>query len=182
MIRKVNLNMCGIVGLWNLNNEPVSQQVLQRFTDVLTHRGPDGSGFFIDSDANLGLGHCRLAIIDITDTGRQPMSFGDGRYWIVFNGEIYNFVELKAELESHGYQFKTNSDPEVVLASYDKWGEDCQQRFNGMWAFAIWDVVERSADSKRNDKSIQESGYCPYPSRLEICAGNVFDTVFPIEA
>jgi len=136
--------MCGIVGLWNLNNEPVSQQVLQRFTDALTHRGPDGSGFFIDSDANLGLGHRRLAIIDITDTGRQPMSFGDGRYWIVFNGEIYNFVELKAELESHGYQFKTNSDTEVVLASYDKWGEDCQQRFNGMWAFAIWDVVERS--------------------------------------
>lgn len=135
--------MCGIAGLWNLNSEPVSQPVLHRFTDALAHRGPDGNGFFIDSDANLGLGHRRLAIIDITDTGRQPMSFGDGRYWIVFNGEIYNFVELKAELELYGYQFKTNSDTEVVLASYDKWGEDCQLRFNGMWAFAIWDVMER---------------------------------------
>lgn len=143
MIRKVNLNMCGIVGIWNLNNEPVSQQVLHRFTDALAHRGPDGNGFFIDSNANLGLGHRRLAIIDITETGRQPMSFGDGRYWIVFNGEIYNFVELKAELELCGYQFKTNSDTEIILASYDKWGEDCQLRFNGMWAFAIWDVIER---------------------------------------
>jgi len=105
---------------------------LHRFTNALSHRGPDGNGFYVDSDANIGLGHRRLAIIDITDTGRQPMSFGNGRYWIVFNGEIYNFVELNAELESNGYQFMTNSDTEVVLASYDKWGEDCQLRFNSL--------------------------------------------------
>jgi asparagine synthase (glutamine-hydrolysing) len=135
--------MCGIVGYWNLNQKPVLQEDLNRFTDALSHRGPDGNGFYVDSDANIGLGHRRLAIIDITDTGRQPMSFGNGRYWIVFNGEIYNFVELKTELESYGYQFMTNSDTEVVLASYDKWGEDCQLRFNGMWAFAIWDSAER---------------------------------------
>ena len=93
--------------------------------------------------ANLGLGHRRLAIIDTSDGGRQPMSFGDGRYWITFNGEIYNFLELKAELEHSGYQFKTDSDTEVILAGYHCWGEDCQLRFNGMWAFAIWDRDER---------------------------------------
>jgi asparagine synthase (glutamine-hydrolysing) len=135
--------MCGIVGLWNLDGQPVSLGMLECFTDSLAHRGPDGNGFYIDTEANLGLGHRRLAIIDTSDAGRQPMSFGDGRYWIVFNGEIYNFLELKTELEHHGYRFKTDSDTEIILASYDHWGEDCQLRFNGMWAFAIWDRAER---------------------------------------
>ncbi len=135
--------MCGIVGLWNLDGQPVSPAILECFTDSLVHRGPDGHGFHIDSETNLGLGHRRLAIIDTSDGGRQPMSFGDERYWIVFNGEIYNFLELKAELEQHGYQFKTDSDTEVMLAAYHHWGEDCQLRFNGMWAFAIWDHIER---------------------------------------
>src|SRR5919109_5017044 len=106
--------MCGIVGLWNLNGEPVSPIMLARFTDSLAHRGPDGNGFYIDSEANLGFGHRRLAIIDTSDGGRQPMSFGEDRYWIVFNGEIYNFLELKTELEGHGYEFKTDSDTEVI--------------------------------------------------------------------
>jgi len=135
--------MCGITGFWNLNRKPVSQLMLERFTDSLTHRGPDGNGFYIDSDANLGFGHRRLAILDTTDTGRQPMSYGDGRYWITFNGEIYNFLELRKELEQHGYQFFTESDTEVIMVAYDKWGEDCQLRFNGMWAFAIWDRQEK---------------------------------------
>ena len=131
--------MCGIAGFWNLNHEPVSRSMLERFTDSLSHRGPDGNGFYIDPDANLGLGHRRLAILDTTDTGRQPMPFGDKRYWITFNGEIYNFLELRDELQQYGYRFLTESDTEVVMAAYDKWGEDCQLRFNGMWAFAIWD-------------------------------------------
>lgn len=134
--------MCGIVGYWSLDNQPVSPAMLRRFTDMLSHRGPDGGDIFIDEKASLGLGHRRLAIIDTSETGRQPMSF-HGRYWIVFNGEIYNFVELKSELEGYGYQFKTDSDTEVILASYDKWGDECQLRFNGMWAFAIWDTRER---------------------------------------
>lgn len=135
--------MCGIVGLWNLNSKPVRRQVLYRFTDALEHRGPDGHGFFIDSEASMGLGHRRLAILDTSDGGRQPMSFADGRYWITYNGEIYNFLELKSELEQAGYRFKTDSDTEVILTGYHHWGEDCQLKFNGMWAFAIWDRQER---------------------------------------
>ena len=136
--------MCGIVGVWNRNGEPVSPGQLKRFTDQLAHRGPDGEGFYIDREANLGLGHRRLAILDTSDAGRQPMSFLGDRYWIIYNGEIYNFLELKAELEQAGYRFKTDSDTEIILAAYHHWGEDCQLRFNGMWALAIWDRLERT--------------------------------------
>jgi asparagine synthase (glutamine-hydrolysing) len=135
--------MCGIAGLWNLNGDPVSPEELKNFIDSLAHRGPDGSDIYIDSKSNLGLGHRRLAIIDTSDGGRQPMSYADGRYWIVFNGEMYNFLELKKELAGLGYQFKTESDTEVILTAYHHWGEDCQLKFNGMWALAIWDSEER---------------------------------------
>jgi asparagine synthase (glutamine-hydrolysing) len=135
--------MCGIAGLWNLNGEPVSPEELNTFINSLAHRGPDGSDIYIDSSTNIGLGHRRLAIIDISDGGRQPMSYADGRYWIVFNGEIYNFLELKVKLQQLGYSFKTESDTEVILTAYHHWGEDCQLKFNGMWALAIWDSVER---------------------------------------
>ena len=134
--------MCGITGFWNLDGRPVNRDELIRFTNQLAHRGPDGWDVYVDESANIGFGHRRLAIIDL-NTGDQPMSYADGRYWIVFNGEIYNFIELKKELESLGYQFKTDSDTEVVLAAYDKWGEDCQFKLNGMWACAIWDSRER---------------------------------------
>lgn len=135
--------MCGIVGLWNLNGEPISPEELNRFINSLAHRGPDGSDVYIDSESNLEFGHRRLAIIDTSDGGRQPMSYADGRYWIVFNGEMYNFLELKKELEALGYSFKTESDTEVILTAYHHWGEDCQLKFNGMWAMAIWDSTER---------------------------------------
>lgn len=135
--------MCGITGFWNLDGRPVFREELIRFTNQIAHRGPDGWDVYVDDSAAVGFGHRRLAIIDITDSGRQPMSFADGRYWIVFNGEIYNFVELRKELEGYGYQFKTDSDTEVVLASFDKWGEDCRFKFNGTWAFSIWESRER---------------------------------------
>ncbi|GAB4497338.1 MAG: asparagine synthase (glutamine-hydrolyzing) [Anaerolineales bacterium] len=134
--------MCGITGFWNLDGRPVDREELIRLTNQLAHRGPDGWDIHVDESANLGLGHRRLAIIDL-NTGDQPMSYLDGRYWIVFNGEIYNFIELRTELESLGYQFKTESDTEIVLAAYDKWGEDYQFKLNGMWACAIWDNRER---------------------------------------
>ncbi|MCQ3954164.1 MAG: asparagine synthase (glutamine-hydrolyzing) [Chloroflexi bacterium] len=134
--------MCGITGFWNLDGRPVNREELIRFTNQLAHRGPDGWDVYTDESASLGLGHRRLAIIDL-NTGDQPMSYLNGRYWIVFNGEIYNFVELKKELESLGYVFKTDSDTEVILAAYDKWGEDFQFKLNGMWACAIWDSRER---------------------------------------
>lgn len=134
--------MCGITGFWNLDGRPVNREELIRFTNQLAHRGPDGWDARVEDSAAVGFGHRRLAIIDL-NTGDQPMSFADGRYWTVFNGEIYNFVELRKELEGLGYQFKTDSDTEVVLAAYDKWGEDCQFKLNGMWACAIWDRRER---------------------------------------
>jgi asparagine synthase (glutamine-hydrolysing) len=134
--------MCGITGFWNLDGRPVNREELIRFTNQLAHRGPDGWDVHVDESAALGFGHRRLAIIDL-NTGDQPMSYMDGRYWIVFNGEIYNFVELRKELETLGYSFKTDSDTEIVLAAYDKWGEDFQFKLNGMWALAIWDSRER---------------------------------------
>ncbi|HMS01022.1 MAG TPA: asparagine synthase (glutamine-hydrolyzing) [Anaerolineales bacterium] len=131
--------MCGINGLWNLNGEPVDPRMFDRFTDALAHRGPDGRGVYIDSQTPVALGQRRLAIIDTTDGGRQPMPYAGGRYRMVFNGELYNFLELRTELTGAGYIFTTDSDTEVVLAAYDHWGRNCFLRFNGMWALAIWD-------------------------------------------
>ena len=135
--------MCGIVGIWNLDGTPINHGEMDRFTDSLAHRGPDGRGTFFDEDTSLGLGHRRLSILDTTDDAHQPMSYTKNRYWITYNGEIYNFLELKTELKNMGYIFRTGSDTEVILASYDKWGENCQLHFNGMWAFAIWDRKEK---------------------------------------
>lgn len=135
--------MCGIVGIWNIDGSVVDQRELDQFTDSLSHRGPDGRGTHIDEKACLGLGHRRLAILDLTDSGHQPMSYGDERYWITYNGEIYNFIELRTELEALGHRFLSDSDTEIILSAYVQWGEACQLRFNGMWSFAIWDSTEK---------------------------------------
>jgi len=129
--------MCGITGIFNINGKPVSPVILRRMTDAIRHRGPDGEGFFADSF--IGLGHRRLAIIDLSPAGHQPMLSSDGLIALVYNGEIYNFQELRAELETMGYQFRSRTDTEVVLYAYAAWGEDCVKRFNGMFAFALWD-------------------------------------------
>jgi len=143
VVLQSNLAMCGIVGIWHLGGTNVDQKLLDRFTDSLSHRGPDGRGTLTDNVAGIGLGHRRLSILDVTSAGKQPMEYADGRYWITFNGEIYNFLELRIQLKKMGHQFVTETDTEVVLAAYAQWGEDCQLEFNGMWAFAIWDVKER---------------------------------------
>jgi asparagine synthase (glutamine-hydrolysing) len=109
-------------------------------TNVMSHRGPDGKGFYVDK--NIGLGHRRLAIIDLS-TGDQPMFSKDKKLVIVFNGEIYNYVELKEELKALGHRFTTASDTEVILGAYQEWGVDCQKRLNGMWAFALWDARQQ---------------------------------------
>jgi asparagine synthase (glutamine-hydrolysing) len=129
--------MCGITGIFNLNGEPVSSVVLRKMADAIAHRGPDGEGFYIDSF--VGLGHRRLAIIDLSPAGHQPMMTPDGLYVLSYNGELYNFQELRVELESRGYHFRSRSDSEVLLYAYTEWGEQCLDRFNGMFAFAIWD-------------------------------------------
>ncbi|MCP4154099.1 MAG: asparagine synthase (glutamine-hydrolyzing), partial [bacterium] len=157
--------MCGIVGTWNIDGKPLEKRELDMFTDSLAHRGPDGRGTYIDEDAQLGLGHRRLSILDLSDTGKQPMSFASEGYWITFNGEIYNFLELREELKGLGYEFKTESDTEVVLAAYDKWREDCQYKFNGMWAMAIWDRKERTLFLSRDRFGIKPLHYY-YDGRL----------------
>ena len=133
--------MCGITGIFNLNGGPVSPVILRKMTDAIKHRGPDGEGFYTDSF--IGLGHRRLAIIDLSPSGHQPMITQDGNYALIYNGEIYNFQELRAELEARGHQFHSRSDSEVVLHSYMEWGEKALDRFNGMFAFAIWDRIRQ---------------------------------------
>lgn len=129
--------MCGITGIFNVNGAPVSINTLKKMTDVVSHRGPDGEGFWLDSF--IGFGHRRLAIIDLSELGHQPMQTEDGNYVISYNGEIYNFHNIRAELTAKGYQFKSKTDTEVVLKSFQEWGKTCVYKFNGMFAFAIWD-------------------------------------------
>ncbi len=131
--------MCGIAGTWKWQRDRLHDAAFDAFIDALAHRGPDGRGVWKNELADIRLGHRRLAILDISDAGKQPMQSKSGRYWITFNGEIYNYIELKKELESLGSVFVSNSDTEVILEAYEMWGEACQLKFNGMWAFAIWD-------------------------------------------
>lgn len=129
--------MCGIAGVINLNGSPVPRAAIRAMTDVIAHRGPDGEGHYVDG--NVALGHRRLAIIDLTPAGSQPMTIEDGSLVIVYNGEVYNFLELRPKLQARGYRFHSNTDTEVVLYAYREWGAECVHRFNGMFAFAIWD-------------------------------------------
>jgi len=133
--------MCGVAGVFHLNGDPVSPAALQAMTDSISHRGPDGEGHFIDG--SLGLGHRRLAIIDLSPAGRQPMATEDGRFIISYNGEIYNFKELRVKLEALGHRFHSRTDSEVALKAYAQWGQECLDLFNGMFAFAIWDTQRR---------------------------------------
>lgn len=133
--------MCGIVGYWSA--APIGPEDLATFTDLLAHRGPDGFGYLNADDKRLGLGHRRLAILDPEPRSGQPMVTDDGRFAIVFNGEIFNFLEIRSELLAMGHCFRTESDTEVILHAYAEWGAECQSKFNGMWAFAIWDNAAR---------------------------------------
>jgi asparagine synthase (glutamine-hydrolysing) len=133
--------MCGIAGLINLDRAPVSPVVLKRMTDAIVHRGPDGEGHWIDS--HIGFGHRRLSIIDLSPAGAQPMVSIDHRFVLSYNGEIYNFRELRAELEARGYLFRSQSDSEVVLNALAAWGTESLKRFNGMFALALWDRKEQ---------------------------------------
>jgi asparagine synthase (glutamine-hydrolysing) len=149
--------MCGIAGLFNLNGEPVSPVLLRRMTDAIAHRGPDSEGFFIDSF--IGLGHRRLSIIDLTPAGHQPMTTAMNQYVITYNGEIYNFQELRIELEALGYHFRSRTDTEVALYAYQEWGEKCLDRFNGMFAFAIWDRTKQELFLARDRYGIKPLYY-----------------------
>jgi asparagine synthase (glutamine-hydrolysing) len=133
--------MCGIAGQLNFDKNPVSPVILKRMTDAIAHRGPDGEGHWIEG--NIGLGHRRLSIIDLSPAGHQPMISSDHRFALTYNGEIYNFRELRTELEAKGYWFRSQTDSEVVLYSLAEWGTDALLKFNGMFALALWDRKEK---------------------------------------
>jgi asparagine synthase (glutamine-hydrolysing) len=155
--------MCGIVGVFDRSGAPVDRDLLNKMRSVLRHRGPDGDGEFLDNE--VGLGHLRLSIIDV-EGGGQPIDNEDGRLQVVFNGEIYNFIELRAELEAAGHQFKTRSDTEVIVHAYEQWGPDCVRRFNGMFAFALWDSQRRELLLARDHLGIKPLYYLELGTRI----------------
>ncbi len=135
--------MCGIVGKLYIDpSRSVSRGEMASMAGVLSHRGPDGEGIWVDG--SIGLAHRRLSIIDLRAVASQPMSNEDGTVWVTFNGEIYNFHELRKELESHGHVFRTNSDTEAIVHAYEQYGRDCLRYFRGMFAFAVWDKKTRT--------------------------------------
>lgn len=129
--------MCGIAGIINFNQQAVGKKEIDRMLDTMRYRGPNDRGVFLTG--SIGLGHLRLSILDLSQAGHQPMESSDCSLAITYNGEIYNYIEIKRELENKGYGFRTGTDTEVILAAYREWGEKCVEKFNGMWAFAIFD-------------------------------------------
>ncbi len=152
--------MCGICGKLSWGQEP-DAGIVERMTGRLAHRGPDSGR--VTALGPLVLGHRRLAIIDLSPAGDQPMSDVTGRYWLVFNGEIYNFAEIRTELEGLGSCFRSHSDSEVILESYKRWGVECLQRFNGMFAFALWDAESRRLFMARDRLGKKPLFYWPLP-------------------
>ena len=135
--------MCGIAGIFAPDGR-VSAQTVERMTDAMRHRGPDDAGVELIADGRVALGHRRLSILDLSPLGHQPMRHPSGRLWVTFNGEIYNFREIRAELETAGEHFHSESDTEVILAAYHRWGRQCLSRFRGMFALALWDADRES--------------------------------------
>ncbi|MBL0703039.1 MAG: asparagine synthase (glutamine-hydrolyzing) [Sulfurospirillum sp.] len=129
--------MCGISGIINKYKSEVDKKEIKNINDLISHRGPDDEGFFYEN--NFAFAHRRLSILDLSDNGHQPMHYLDKKYTITYNGEIYNYLELKEELLGCGYLFNSHTDTEIILASYHEWGRRCVDKFNGMWAFAIYD-------------------------------------------
>lgn len=155
--------MCGICGIFDRSGAPINQTLLDSMTEAIRHRGPDGEGRYINQE--VGLGHRRLSIIDLKG-GAQPISNEDGTLQIVFNGEIYNFIELRKELEAFGHSFRTRSDTEVIVHAYEQWGPNCVMRFNGMFAFAIWDTRTRTLFIARDHLGIKPLYYVEIGNRV----------------
>ena len=156
--------MCGIAAVFTSTEQPDLHDQIRRSLDKVQHRGPDGDGIVIgranevsseNQPAIWGLGHVRLAILDLTTAGRQPMSSHDGQVWISYNGEVYNYLELAKELTGLGHHFQTRTDTEVVLAAYKQWGEDCVKRFRGMFAFVLVDLRRSTAMMARDRLGIK---------------------------
>ena len=173
--------MCGICGIVDFSGTAVNQDLVRQMSNTLTHRGPDDEGYYFNKQkiANSGqrigdkpsvaLGHRRLSIIDL-DTGHQPMSNEDGTIWIVFNGEIYNFQELKTFLQKKGHIFRTRSDTETIIHAYEQWGEHCVEKLHGMFAFAIWDEKQKKLILARDRVGIKPLYY--YVNNKKIIFGS----------
>ena len=146
--------MCGFTG-WFESDGVVHPTALVRMRDAIAHRGPDDAGLELLDQGRAGLAFRRLSILDLSPAGHQPMSSADGKRWIIFNGEVYNFAEIRAELESRGETFRSGTDTEVILRSYEHWGEACLQRFIGMFALLIWDGGRRRLFAARDRLGIK---------------------------
>lgn len=149
--------MCGIAGIFHLDGQSPDLKILKAMIGALRHRGPDDEGFY--HIHSLALAHRRLSILDLSPAGHQPMCNHRGDLWIVFNGEIYNYLELRQELSALGYVFQTHTDTEVILAAYEHFGTDCLQKFNGMWAFALWDQRKQTLFCSRDRFGIKPFYY-----------------------
>jgi asparagine synthase (glutamine-hydrolysing) len=155
--------MCGICGVVGQADEQLIKSMLSR----IAHRGPDDEGLYIadtSTGERIGLGHRRLSIIDLTPAGHEPMPDASGRIWLTYNGEIYNFKQLRTELESRGHSFKSQTDAEVIIYAYIEWGRECLSRLNGMFAFAIWDARDESLFVARDRLGIKPLYYCDTPA------------------
>ncbi|MCA9644367.1 MAG: asparagine synthase (glutamine-hydrolyzing), partial [Myxococcales bacterium] len=157
--------MCGIAGILSLKADlpPTPIEVLSRMAATIEHRGPDEFGVY--RDARIGLAHSRLSIIDLA-TGQQPLSDVDERFWLVFNGEIFNYVELRAELVALGHRFRTKSDTEVIVAAFKQWGRAAFSRFNGQFAIALWDPAKQELTLARDWSGIRPLYYMEHKGRL----------------
>jgi asparagine synthase (glutamine-hydrolysing) len=147
--------MCGLSGIINLQHKQVDPAIIHRMSNCMAHRGPDADGFYIKDE--VALGHRRLSIIDLSATANQPMFDASGRYAMIFNGEMYNFAEVKRQLT--GYPFKTHSDSEVILAAYSKWGADCLEKLGGMFVFVIWDLINHELFIARDRMGVKPLYY-----------------------
>jgi asparagine synthase (glutamine-hydrolysing) len=169
--------MCGIAGLINVDRSPVSPIILKKMTDRIAHRGPDGEGQWVEG--NVGLGHRRLAIIDLSPAGHQPMISADHRYVLTYNGEIYNYRELRAELEAEGVWFRSQTDSEVVLYALAHWGTDALLKFNGMFALAFWDRKQQRLLLARDRYGIKPLYYAQQGNTLAFGSEQKAITVNP---
>ncbi len=157
--------MCGIAGIWQFDKK-INALAIEAFTNSMQHRGPDGVGYQLFDDANLALGHRRLSILDLSEDGKQPMNLVNTNLWMTYNGEVYNFLEIKHELQQLGYTFKSTSDTEVIIAAYKTWGEACLHKFNGMFALAIYNTEQNELFLARDRFGVKPLHYIYIPNKL----------------
>src|SRR5256714_4119516 len=157
--------MCGIAGIIGLAGRAALEDVA-RMGAILVHRGPDDSGEWLSDDGRVALAARRLAILDLSPAGHMPMADADGAVTITYNGEIYNYIELREELKNGGHAFRTGTDTEVILKAYQEWGEECLTRFNGMFAFALWDSRKRRLFAARDRFGEKPFYYFRSPGRF----------------